>query len=329
MEDAPRIVDFVPRRLLAIFGWFVLGVLIIAALLALYHEMPRWSMGTSDGMIAALDLDSEGSIATWFSAMTLAAAALVALVIYSVRRRTPNDYHGRYRVWWWAAACWMLMSLDEGSSLHEGFKEMMTQVAGTRIFGDGSAWWIIAYVLVLGTIGIRVLLDMRPSRLSATCFVATAVAYVVAVVAQLEQIPQLTVTQAIMLEEGAEMLGNLLLLVTMTVHARYVILEASGEIKVVERKKRQRKTRRTAKADDAEESDEKSTPSRRRKPSETPARSRKAKPARQPVTAKSADTDTESDTRIDEAHDPSEQRRLTKAERKALRRRRRATQGDD
>jgi hypothetical protein len=328
MEDVPRIVDFVPRRLLVIFGWFVLGVLMIAALLALYHEVPRWSAGTTDGMIAALDLDSEGSIAAWFSVMTLAAAALVALVIYSVRRRTPNDYHGRYRVWWWAAACWMLMSLDEGSSLHEGFKELMTQVAGTRIFGDGSVWWIIAYVLVLGTIGIRVLLDMRPSRLSATCFVATAVAYVVAVVAQLEQIPQLTATQVIMIEEGAEMLGNLLLLTTMTVHARYVILEASGEIKVVERKKRQRKGRRAAATAAVEASDKSSAPSKRQKSSDMHSRVRKAKTAkaaRQSVTAKSADTD----TRIDEAHDPSEQRRLTKAERKALRRRRRAAEVDD
>ncbi|MEZ6072316.1 MAG: hypothetical protein R3C10_19170 [Pirellulales bacterium] len=49
MEDAPRTIDFVPRRLWAICGWFVLGVLVIAGLLALYHEMPRWSTGTTDG----------------------------------------------------------------------------------------------------------------------------------------------------------------------------------------------------------------------------------------------------------------------------------------
>jgi hypothetical protein len=314
MEDVPRIIDFVPRRLLAIFGWFVLGVLMIAGLLALYHEMPRWSSGTSDGVIAVLDLDSEGSIATWFSSMTLAAAALVALVVYSVRRRTPNDYQGRYRVWWWAAACWMLMSLDEGSSLHEGFKELMTQVAGTRIFGDGSIWWIIAYVLVLGTIGVRVLLDMRSSRLSVACFVATAGAYVVAVVAQLEQIPRLTVTEAIMLEEGAEMLGNLLLLVTMTVHARFVILEASGEIKVVERKRRSNAKLPAAIADHAETSDD-----------EAPARhsAKAARTARRSAAADSADSDERTRERTDEAHDSPSQRRLTKAQRKALRRSRR------
>lgn len=329
MEDAPRIIDFVPRRLLAIFGWFVLGVLVIAGLLALYHESPRWSGGTTDGMIAALDLDSEGSIATWFSAMTLAAAALVALVVYSVRRRTPSDYQGRYRIWWFAAACWMLMSLDEGASLHEGFKELMTQVAGTRIFGDGSVWWIIAYVLVLGTIGIRVLMDMRPSRLSITCFVATALAYVVAVVAQLEQIPQLSVTQAIMLEEGAEMLGNLLLLVTMTVHARYVILQASGEIKVAEpKKKRRRKELRAAAVEDEAEADDvEMGKAQVSAESAAPLRSRgakKSKTARKTAAAKSADTH----TRTDEPHDTSTNRRMTKAERKALRRRRAAPDDD-
>lgn len=315
MEDVPRITDFVPRRLLAIFGWFVLGALVIAGLLALYHEMPRWSASTTDGVIAALDLDSEGSIATWFSVMTLAAAALMALVVYTVRRRSPNDYQGRYRVWWWAAACWMLMSLDEGSSLHEGFKQLMTQVTGTPIYGDGSVWWIMAYSLVLGTIGLRVLLDMRHSRLSVFCFALTAVAYVVAIVAQLEQIPQLSVSESIMLEEGCEMLGNLLLLTTMTVHARFVILEASGEIKVKDRKQRRRKRRREATTEMAESASE-STHSASHSP-----KSKRPSASRETVTARSD----ERDSRVDEAHDSSSSKpRLSKAERKALRRRRRA-----
>ena len=79
---------------------------------------------------------------TWFSSMTLAMAAMVAVLVYTVRRHRKDDYQGRYRVWLWAAACFMLMSLDETASLHEGFKEMMTLLTGSAIFGDGSIWWI-------------------------------------------------------------------------------------------------------------------------------------------------------------------------------------------
>jgi biopolymer transport protein ExbB/TolQ len=136
----------------------------------------------------------------------------------------------------------------------------------------------------------------------------------VAVVAQLEQIPRLTVTEAIMLEEGAEMLGNLLLLVTMTVHARFVILEASGEIKVVERKRRSNAKLPAAIADHAETSDD-----------EAPARhsAKAARTARRSAAADSADSDERTRERTDEAHDSPSQRRLTKAQRKALRRSRR------
>ncbi|MEZ6072315.1 MAG: hypothetical protein R3C10_19165 [Pirellulales bacterium] len=255
--------------------------------------------------------------------MTLAAAAQWGVIVYGVRRRSPRDYQGRYRVWWWAAACWMMMSLDEGSSLHEGFKELMSQVAGTRIYGDGSVWWMIAYVAVLGTVGIRLLLDMRSSRLSVFCLLMTAVSYVVAVVAQLERIPQLGITESIMLEEGAEMLGNLLLLTTMTVHARYVILEATGEIKPAKRKRRAKAKQRAATAEAAAEEnaaavDEPTTSRRKQKSASTSRRSVAASNA-----ADDDNDESTSEQRVDAAHDSASQRRLSKAERKALRRHRR------
>ena len=61
------------------------------------------------------------------------------------------------------------LSIDETASLHEGFKEMMVLVTGTRVFGDGSIWWVAAYGFLLGGVGTRLLVDMRE------CFLSTAV----------------------------------------------------------------------------------------------------------------------------------------------------------
>ena len=110
----------------------------VAGLEGLYAWMPRLAAMTHDGRIAAFDLDGEGSLAMWFSSATLALASMVSLIVYYVRRHRLDDYHGRYRIWLWASAVWFLMSIDEGGSLHEGFKEMMTAVTGRRVFGDGS-----------------------------------------------------------------------------------------------------------------------------------------------------------------------------------------------
>lgn len=228
MQRQPRLIDFIPRSYGMVALALACGLAIVAGLEALYSYMPLWAHATTDGRIAAFDLDGEGSLAVWFSSATLALTALVALVVYSIRRHRQDDYHGRYRVWLWAAAVWMLMSIDEGGSLHEGFKELMAQLVGQRIFGDGSVYWIGAYGLLLGVVGVRLLLDMRECRLSTTALLAAGSCYAVAVVTQLGWILPESGARGVMLEEGCEMVGNLLLLTAMTLHARYVILEAEG-----------------------------------------------------------------------------------------------------
>lgn len=228
MDEQARLTDLIPQRLPKIFFLFILGILVIAGLEALYAWTPSLSPMTSDGRVAAFDLDGEGSLAVWFSSTTYLLAAFVAVVVYTIRRYKTDDYHGHYRVWLWAAMCWLILSIDETASLHEGFKEMMTQVTGTRLLGDGSMWWVIAYFFLLGAVGTRLVVDMRSCRLSTAAMVAVAICYATAVVAQLGWILPTADAREIMIEEGAEMLGNLFLLLAMVLHARYVILDAEG-----------------------------------------------------------------------------------------------------
>jgi len=231
MDQQPRLTDLVPRRL----GGFILllaaGLAVVAGLLGLYAWMPEIAGMTTDGRVAAFDLDGEGSLAVWFSSMTLALAGLVAILVFTVRRHRTDDYPGRYRVWLWAATCWFLLSIDETSSLHEGFKEMMVMLTGTRVFGDGSIWWVAVYFFLLGSVGTRLLVDMRESWLSSGALLGTAACYVVAVAAQLGWILPESGALGVMLEEGAEMVGNLMLLLAMGLHARHVILDAQGLVR--------------------------------------------------------------------------------------------------
>jgi hypothetical protein len=344
MDRQPRITELVPKSFVAFVLLFVAGLAIVGGLEALYFWMPTLAAKTHDGRIAAFDLDGEGSLAVWFSSATLALASMTALLVYSIRRHTADDYHGRYRVWVWASLAWLVMSIDEGASLHEGFKELMTQVTGQRITGDGSVWWICAYAVVLGIVGLRLILEMRSCRISTTAFLATAACYVTAVLAQLGWIMPGSGAKGVMLEEGCEMVGNLFLVLSMGLHARYVILVAQGVLPAPSHRPAEKPAKKLA-AKSSESDSEDGSKKRwfRRSTDKAPATRRSdLAPAEKTVAAPAAssaaaranryeDDDDEDDlppnrasrgntkVRFDDEDDSVQDRKLSRADRKAMR----------
>ena len=209
-------------------GLFIAGVAMIVVLEALYAVTPYLVANTTDGSVAAFDLEKEGSICTWYSSTLLFMAGLVSLIVYSIRRTHADDEH-YYRIWLWGAVAWFFLSIDESASLHEGFKAMMPLLTGTKLMGDGSLWWVIPYFFFLAPIGLRLLLDMRECRASSTMLVAGGLAMAVAIVAHLNFIFPDHIMLAQMIEEGAEMFGFLFVFSAVTLHARYLILQAENE----------------------------------------------------------------------------------------------------
>ena len=226
MEQQLRLTDLVPRRRSRLAWLFLGGVAIVAALEALHVCQTRLAHLTTDGHVAAFDLDGEGSLAVWFSTATLELAALTALLAWAIRRRTPGG-HGQ-RVLLVAAACWLVMSIDECASVHEAFKELMAHSTGRRLLGDGTLWWVMGYGLVLSVVGMRLLWEFRHSWDAAGWLLATAAVYALAVVAELEWIIPNKGTASVMLEEGCEMVGNLCLLISMVCHARWAVRVAEA-----------------------------------------------------------------------------------------------------
>ncbi len=332
MDEQPRLTDLVPRRLPTFLLMLAAGLFVVALLEGLYMTMPRLAPLTSDGRVAAFDLDGEGSLAVWFSSMTLALAGLTAIVVFTVRRHRTDDYPGRYRVWLWAATCWFILSIDETGSLHEGFMYLMIHLTGTAVFGDGSIWWVAVYFFLLGAVGSRLLIDMRECWLSTAAFLGTAACYALAVVAQLGLILPESGARGVMLEEGAEMVGNLMLLLAMGLHARHVILDAEGLLP----------ERREADAtgvgdfeDEAEEDEEKGVSRFGRSVVVHPPHGVPRPAAREPAPQRSARTAASKTSRAasssrshpagrqaEREEEPAPvQRKMTKAEKKALRKR--------
>lgn len=226
MEGQPRISDLVPTRGAWYLGALAAGVLIVATLEGLYTLMPLLAPATTDGRVATFDLDGEGSLAVWFSTLTLAAAAGAAWLLAAIVRHLPGASRRSGRLWIWAGVCWITMSGDECASLHEAFKEMMSHSTGQTLYGDGSIWWVLAYFLVLSATGLRLLWAMRTCGGAAAALLGTAALYAVAVSAELGLILPYKNEPGIMLEEGCEMLGNVCLLVSMLLMARHTLATA-------------------------------------------------------------------------------------------------------
>jgi hypothetical protein len=242
LAEQLRLTDLVPRRFSTLAAVFLLGLAAIGGLLALGAGWPGEIVEPGGRRLAALDLAAAGSLARWFSSLLLLGAALAALLVYSIRRHKMDDYQGRYRIWVWAAVCCFLLATDTAAPLHAGLGEALAALAGTRLLGDGSIWWIVPAALLLGAVGSRVLVDMWECRSSSGLAILAVGCYAVAIAAHygwLGLCPEGTGegTQAArlladhrcaMVPDGARMAGHLLLLTAMGWHARHVLLDAQG-----------------------------------------------------------------------------------------------------
>jgi hypothetical protein len=218
MNARTPLVDWVPRSNRFYVRFWLAAAAIVGMLEIGYWAMPLLNGRTTDGRVAALDLDEEGSLAVWVSSFTLLAAAGATLIVHVLQRDAGAGV--RRRLWLWAAACWTVMSIDECSSLHEAFKELMSHATGARLVHDGTVWWVGAYFLVLAVTGLQLLWAMRRNLESCAALVGVALFYGTAVLCELGLLSAKD-RRGVMVEEGCEMLGNFCLLTAMLLFARF------------------------------------------------------------------------------------------------------------
>lgn len=227
LEQLPRAVDLVPVRLPALLLLFMLGLGAVAGLEALYYWMPGSIMAVK-GRVDAFDLTDNANLAVWFSSMSLGLGGLLALVVYSIRRHRTDDYHGHYRVWLWTALCCFLLSMDQTSNLRAGLSQLAVRLTGTPLYGDGSAWWLLTYGFVFGAVGIRLLIDVIANRVSALALLMAVACYGVCAACRFGFLSLEQNVLQVMLATGSQLLGNLLILFAIGFHLRHVLLDAEG-----------------------------------------------------------------------------------------------------
>ena len=338
-EHQPRVTDLLPVRPL----WAVVAILLaltgIAIVEAVHTHVAPLVLREGQAHLAALDARERGSIATWYGATLLALAAISAALTFGIRVHRVDDYRGRYRVWLWTGAALAWLSLDCATGVHDALALGLNVVAGRQLLTGTlqhacTITWLAVYGLAFGTLGLRLAVEVWPSRLSFTSLLAAGGFYMAAALFEMDVVRAPGWMIPGVIESSVLLVAHWLLLSSVGLYCRHVYLDATGRLKVridAERKPKS-KTRARLKIVKDEKQDTKPRPSVATAPtsaepakfgsaaSSTAAASKAgASIAKQSVSVPDAD-DEDDDASYGENLSKSERRRLKKIARREQRR---------
>lgn len=247
----PRLADLLPTKWWSIGLTAGAGVIVATLLLTGFAYRTSLAAVLGEEAIRPLDLTLRGNLADWFASWTLLTAALVAGIVYSLRRHRTDDYRGRYRAWLWTAAALLLGAMDAACGFHQSLSGAVVALTGIAVCGKGAFWWLLAEGLVLVAVSAAMTREYLRCRLALATLSLTLLAYAGLAAATIYRLEVVGSTTAWLVQESFRLFGHLLLTLSVLLYARHVLREVQGMSKSVRRK---RKTKTDSAGDDEEES---------------------------------------------------------------------------
>jgi hypothetical protein len=317
VEHHPQVTDFVPRRYRSFVALISFALLTTAALAALDYFAASIAAVPTIADVAAFQLDTAGSVASWVTSCVLMFASVTCVLVYSIRRHRIDDFRGRYRIWLSGAVACVVASVDSATGLHQVLADVMSHLTGWTALRGGAVWWLIAAGFPLAWISIRTLMDVKECRLAMTLLGLAAISYAAAAVTHF-QLFTVDASLEQIIVGAAVMLGHWLVFAGALSYARFVILDAQGLVTSGPRISGRRKTKTPSVGQNATQRKLSAAatsvaPSQSKSPAVQPAKSPAAKSqwvdgSRPERDAYDGDDDSAEDNR-----------KLSKAERKQLR----------
>ncbi|HEV7281999.1 MAG TPA: hypothetical protein VGN57_17485 [Pirellulaceae bacterium] len=277
----PRLADLLPTKWWSIGLAVGAGVLLAALVLTGFAYRASLAGILGEEALRPLDPTLRGNLADWLASWTLLTAAIVAGIVYSLRRHRTDDYRGRYRVWLWTAAALALGAIDAACGLHRSLSGAIVALTGVAVCGQGAFWWLLVEGLILVAVSAAMTREYLRCRLSLAALSLTLLAYAGLAAATVYRIDVSGSTTAWLAQESFRLFGHLLLTLSVLLYARHVLREVQGMTKSVRRK---RKAKADAAGDDSEEP-RVPAPHFRKKPDASNADAAKAKSASSSSTA--------------------------------------------
>jgi hypothetical protein len=220
----------IPKRPLSLWGLFLAGACVIAAIESLYAVVYLPAAPSLQSSLTALDVTARGSLASWFAAVVLCCAAMASTLVYLIRRHRTDDYRGRYRWWLWLAPLLLILSVNAGTGLHQVLSGLLTAFSGAEVAVGGKGWWLLAYAAVFFPIVLQLMFELWPSRLASMFFATAVTAYVWVAAFELNAVHCATPLATTLCHSSLLLAAHFATLLTVLAFGRYVYLEAHDSL---------------------------------------------------------------------------------------------------
>lgn len=156
-----------PRSPLALTGLAVLLVVAITMLVGVDGlGIDIAKSGVSAQAAQLLMIDQPGGLARWYEGSLWLAVAVQSILLFGLRKHRTNDTGGAYRWWLVVAGVAIGMSLGVATQAQGVVATQLAGLTGFSPLASDAFWWFAPGALVLLGVGVRSLLEVRESRLA-------------------------------------------------------------------------------------------------------------------------------------------------------------------
>lgn len=230
IENHPQVTSFVPRRFRMFCAFAILGIGVAIAAEAIAHFAEPLSQFTAVVSPAELTETFANRPVAWTSAALLLLTLGYTRLIYSLRRHRVDDDKGRYRVWRTAGWAATLLSINAVLSAHELIARYLGHVVEYQMLPASAGWWLIPSALLGGWLLIKLMIDASECRGALSLYVLAVICLVVAGVSSAGWSPSWAAAWPDTMSRSLPLVAYTLLLVGSQLFARYVILDVQGLI---------------------------------------------------------------------------------------------------
>lgn len=230
IENHPQVTSFVPRRfrMFLVFALLGLGAATTAELFA-YFAQP---LSEKVQVVSAAEITEvfANRLVAWTSATLLLLGIGYTRLIYSLRRHRVDDDRGRYRVWrtaGWAAA---LLSANSVLGAHTLCARFLSSQVQWQLLPTSAGWWLFPAAAIGGWLLVKLMIESSECRTALSLYVFGAACLLVAGIGSAGWAPAWAAAAPDLVTRSLPLIGYTGLLLASQSFARYVILDVQGLI---------------------------------------------------------------------------------------------------
>ncbi len=219
------------------------ALVLLVGLLAAYGHWRLWPQDLLPAPMSVLDLERPGNLSDWLCSLLLATAAFQGVQIYRLRRHKTDDYRGRYRVWVWVPLVLFAMAAGQATEIHQDLVNLAVALVSPRAGREHAATWPLFAALTWVLVAVRLAFEMRVSRW-ATAFLAIAtVGYLAGLMTAQLTVQPISQMLVVFASSALLTIGHLGVFVSVLVFGRHVYLDSQGLLPARSAKPRRVKSR--------------------------------------------------------------------------------------